>query len=75
MAKALVRGVRELLRYLNKRRLRTNPRVIKRKMSNWALKRGEHRNWPKPTKPPTAAIAIADPATSNRRSWSRRPMT
>jgi hypothetical protein len=33
------------------RRLRANPRVIKRKMSNWAVKRREHRNWPQPTKP------------------------
>ena len=40
---ALVRGTRELLQRLNKRRLRTNPRVVKRKMSNYALKRGEHR--------------------------------
>jgi hypothetical protein len=72
LAKALVRGIRELLQRLNKRRPRTNPRVIKRKMFNWALKRGEHRNWPKLTKPPSEAIAIADPATSNRQTWSRR---
>jgi hypothetical protein len=33
---------------LGPRRLRTNPRVIKRKMSNWGVKRPEHRNWPQP---------------------------
>jgi hypothetical protein len=43
---------------LQPRRLRTNPRVIKRKMSNWAVKRPEHRNWPRPTKPPADTITI-----------------
>jgi hypothetical protein len=32
------------------RRDRINPRVIKRKMSNWAKKRPEHRHYPQPTK-------------------------
>jgi hypothetical protein len=32
--------------------------VIKRKMSNWALKQPEHRNPPKPTLPPADAITI-----------------
>jgi hypothetical protein len=31
------------------RRLRSNPRVVKRKMSNFKLKRAEHRAWPQPT--------------------------
>jgi hypothetical protein len=31
------------------RRLRSNPRVVKRKMSNFKLKRAEHRVWPQPT--------------------------
>ena len=35
---------------LPERRLRANPRVIKRKMSNWRVKRPEHRNWPQPTR-------------------------
>ena len=30
------------------RRLRSNPRVVKRKMSNFKLKRPEHRAWPQP---------------------------
>lgn len=34
---------------LPKRRLRSTPRVVKRKMSNFHLKRAEHRSWPQPT--------------------------
>lgn len=34
---------------LPQRRLRSNPRVVKRKMSNFKLKRAEHRAWPQPT--------------------------
>jgi len=35
---------------LEPRRNRVNPRVIKRKMSNWAKKRTKHRNFPQPTR-------------------------
>ena len=35
---------------LEPRRNRINPRVIKRKMSNWLKKRDKHRNYPQPTK-------------------------
>jgi len=35
---------------LPERRNRINPRVIKRKMSQWRKKRPEHRNYPQPTK-------------------------
>jgi Transposase DDE domain len=35
---------------LPERRNRINPRVIKRKMSNWRKKRPEHRRFPQPTK-------------------------
>ena len=41
------------------RRLRTNPRRIKRKMPGWHVKRPEHRNWPQPTLTPAARIKIA----------------
>lgn len=34
---------------LPERRMRSNPRVVKRKMSNFHLKRVEHRSWPQPT--------------------------
>jgi len=35
---------------LEPRRNRINPRVIKRKMSNWAKKQGKHRKFPQPAK-------------------------
>jgi len=35
---------------LEPRRNRVNPRVIKRKMSNWAKKQQKHREFPQPTK-------------------------
>ena len=35
---------------LEPRRNRVNPRVIKRKMSNWAKKQEKHRQFPQPTK-------------------------
>jgi hypothetical protein len=59
MATALVRGIREILRRLLKRRLRTNPRVVKRKMSNYMAKHSNHRAWPQPTQPPCDTIKIA----------------
>jgi hypothetical protein len=43
---------------LEKRRNRINPRVIKRKMSNWKKKRPHHRNYPQPTKEFGAAIVM-----------------
>jgi hypothetical protein len=36
---------------LPKRRLRNNPRAVKRKMSKYGVKRPEHRNLPGPLKP------------------------
>jgi hypothetical protein len=43
---------------LPERRNRINPRVIKRKMSNWAKKRPEHRNYPQPRKEFRDAIVM-----------------
>jgi hypothetical protein len=43
---------------LPERRNRINPRVIKRKMSNWKKKRPEHRRYPQPIKEFAAAIAM-----------------
>ena len=37
---------------------RHNPRVVKRKMSNFALKRDPHRHWPQPTKSPGQAVVV-----------------
>lgn len=48
----LARGV------LPERRLRTNPRVVKRKMSNYKLRRPEHAHWPQPTKSFADAVVL-----------------
>ena len=45
---------------LEPRRNRINPRVIKRKMSNWLKKRGKHRNSPQPTKTFRKSIVMLD---------------
>ncbi|CAK0746566.1 hypothetical protein CCP4SC76_1710006 [Gammaproteobacteria bacterium] len=41
------------------RRNRTNPRVIKRKMSKWPKKRTIHRSFPQPSKPFEQAVVIS----------------
>lgn len=43
---------------LPQRRPRSNPRVVKRKMSNFRLKRPEHYHWPQPTRPFREAVAL-----------------
>jgi hypothetical protein len=43
---------------LPERRNRINPRVIKRKMSNWRKKRAEHRHSPQPTKKFRPSVVI-----------------
>lgn len=40
------------------RRNRINPRVVKRKMSNFKLKRSQHYRWPQPQKPFRQAVAL-----------------
>ena len=45
-------------RLLPERRLRSSPRVVKRKMSNFRLKRAEHYSWPQPTLPFRQAVAV-----------------
>lgn len=40
------------------RRTRTNPRVVKRKMSNFKLKRPEHYHWPQPRRSFREAVAV-----------------
>jgi hypothetical protein len=37
---------------------RCNPRVVKPKMSNFALKREKHRRWPQPTKCFADAVVV-----------------
>jgi hypothetical protein len=43
---------------LPKRDHRCNPRVVKRKMSNFDLKRACHRHWPQPTKSFAEAVVV-----------------
>ena len=41
--------LREIIARVNPvRRLRSFPRVVKRKMSNFPVKRAHHRDWPQP---------------------------
>lgn len=40
------------------RRLRSNPRVVKRKMSGYGVKRSAHRSWPQPTLPIGEAVRV-----------------
>ena len=47
-----------LFEVLPPRRLRVNPRVVKRRMSNYAVKRPEHRRWPPPSRPWQDAIRV-----------------
>jgi len=39
------------------RRARTAPRVIKRKMPKWHVKRAHHAAWPQPKQPPNYRVA------------------
>jgi hypothetical protein len=58
-ARTLARMTGEIAeRLLPTRRLRAFPRVVKRKMSSFGVKRAKHRAWPRPTLPPGQAIMI-----------------
>ena len=43
---------------LPERKLRSNPRVVKRKMSNFRLKRPQHDRWPQPSRPLRDAVML-----------------
>jgi len=59
LADAQAKAAGEILfEVLAPRRLRANPRVIKRKMSKFRVKRAEHRRWPQPTRSPQEAIVV-----------------
>ena len=69
LVRTLAQALAEIQRYLLKRRPRSNPRVIKRKMSNWKLKRaGQHRCSP-PSKaaPAITIVAAAKPHPTSRK--------
>jgi hypothetical protein len=56
----LDRRVRQALaaQRLPRRAERSNPRVVKQKMSNFRVKAAAHRRWPQPTKPFAEAIVL-----------------
>jgi hypothetical protein len=43
---------------LPERRQRSHPRVVKRKMSNYKLKRRKHEHWLQPAKPLADVVAL-----------------
>ncbi len=51
-------AIAEVLAEPNPRRLRSNPRVLKRAVLRYPPKRAKHMNWPQPTKFPEAAVAV-----------------
>ena len=56
----MTRALAEIQRHLLRRRPRSNPRVIKRKMSNWKLKRtGHHEPGPATQRPGAITIVAA----------------
>jgi hypothetical protein len=65
LALALKATVAEICRHLvGKRRLRAAARVVKRKMSSYAVKRAEHRSWPQPTRTPSQAVRVLRPGVA-----------
>lgn len=62
LVQALNRATTELLYgLLPARRVRANPRGVRRKMSKYGVKRANHGNWPQPTLPLRAAVHILAP--------------
>lgn len=54
-----IRLLRDIAHFqLPERENRSNPRVVKRKMSNFRLKRPEHLNWPQPIKEFRDAVVL-----------------
>jgi hypothetical protein len=62
LARATKRATEEILSdLLPERRSRANARVVRRKMSNFNVKRAVHRHWPQPTIPIRQAITVLTP--------------
>ena len=73
LATALADGLREITaRLLPPRRRRSNPRVVKRKMSNFGVKRNEHRNRPQPTRDPADTVTVARTGAPSRSTHQPR---
>ena len=54
------------------RRDRSYPRVVKRKMSNFPVKRAQHRQHCGASRPPTSMITIAPPSPTGHRRRSAK---
>ena len=62
LAGGLISAIKEICaELLPRRRLRAAARVVKRKMSNYGVKRAAHRVWPHPRFPIVEAIRILSP--------------
>jgi len=48
--------------------------VVKRKMSNYKLKRAEHLAWPQPTRDSTEAVRIAPHHRTASANKQRKPL-
>jgi hypothetical protein len=71
LARGVAWAIIEIRRHLLTRRQRANPRVVKRKMSNFGVKRTAHTHWPQPTRPVLDAVVIvgaSKPAPIPRRA-------
>jgi hypothetical protein len=59
---------------LPERRLRSNPRVVKRKMSKFRLKRPEHDRWPQPAQQPfrnvVTVLSLASECTAHLNAFA-----
>jgi hypothetical protein len=78
LAAAVAHTIAELRQFLVNRRQRANPRVVKRKMSNFGVKRAKHRAWPQPTIPVDQAVTIvgaSKPAPTPRRRAPNAQLT
>ena len=61
VTRALARVLEEIGRQLHRRRLRAAPRVVKRKMSGYPVKRAAHRSHPQPTRTSADAVWVLRP--------------
>jgi hypothetical protein len=62
LAMATHRAISEVLHRLGPvRRVRSNARVVRRKMSKWHVKRAAHQGWPQSTLPISMVVQILGP--------------
>lgn len=74
LARALRATVAEIAsRLLPARRIRTCPRVVRRKVSHWCLKRPEHVNWPQLPAPTTETVTITPASRTTSKAKGKLP--